>query len=188
MIAAVLEHAREELLGGLLGRGHVLGLLVHRQEQPRLQLEQRGDQHQELGRRLEVELARLLEVLDVGDDHLAKLDFGEVHALAQDDRHEEIEWARKDVELEVQIGYRHEGQSSHGTGRGHGVRPQPSIVRRVAERGDAGTVSRPARTRSTSTSASAMTPPRSSRGRREASSSRRSSPDSPSASRRWLSR
>ena len=120
MVAAVLEHAREELLGGLLGRGHVLGLLVHRQEQPRLQLEQRGDQDQELGRGLEVELARLLEVLDVGDDDLAQLDFGEVHALAQDDRHEEVEWAREDVELEVQIGYRHEGQSSHGTGRGHG--------------------------------------------------------------------
>ncbi len=77
----------------------------------------------------------LLEVLDVGDDDLSQLDFGEVHALAKDDRHEEVEGAREDVELEVQVGYRHEGQSSPGAGRGHGVRPQTrSIVRPVAER------------------------------------------------------
>ena len=90
---------------------------LDRQEQARLQLEQRRDQDEELGRGLEIEIARLLEVLDVGDDDLAQLDFGQVHALAEDDGHEEVERAREDVELKVEFGYRHGGQSSPAAGR-----------------------------------------------------------------------
>ena len=63
-VAPVLEHPREQLVGGLLGRE--VGLVGRlRKQEPRLELEQRGDQDEELGRRLEVELAGLLEPLDV---------------------------------------------------------------------------------------------------------------------------
>ena len=106
-VAAVLEHPREQLLGRLLGRELDQLLLRRRQQQPRLQLEQRGDQDQELGRRLEVELALLLDVLEVGDHDLAQLDLGERDLLAQDDGHQQVERAREDVQIEVELGGSH---------------------------------------------------------------------------------
>ena len=58
-VAAVLEHPREQLVGRLLGAElDLLVVLLCRQQQARLELQQRSDQDQELGRRLELELAR----------------------------------------------------------------------------------------------------------------------------------
>ena len=116
-VAAVLEHPREQLVRGLLRLEVVLVAVVPRQQQTRLQLEQSGDQHEELGRRLEVQLALLLQVLDIGDHDLAELDLGEVDALAQHDRHQQVEGTREDVELEVEIGYRHANELRSAAGR-----------------------------------------------------------------------
>ena len=102
-VAAVLEHPREQLIRRLLGAELDQLLLRGRQQQPRLELEQRGDQDQELGRRLEVELALLLDVLEVGDHDLTELDLGERDLLAQDDGHQQVERPREDVEVEVEL-------------------------------------------------------------------------------------
>jgi hypothetical protein len=57
-VAARVEHPLEQLLGRLAGLElEQLVDLLAGQQQARLQLEQRRDQHDELGRRLEVELA-----------------------------------------------------------------------------------------------------------------------------------
>src|SRR5439155_16352282 len=55
-VAAVLEHSREELVGGLLGAELRLVLLGRRQQKAGLHLQQRGDEDKELRRGLEVEL------------------------------------------------------------------------------------------------------------------------------------
>ena len=106
-VAAVLEHARQELVGRLL-RAQLRHLLLgRRQEQPRLELQKRGDQDQELRRRVEVELAGVLQVLEVGDHDLAQRDLGQAHLLAQHDRHQEVERAREDVQVEVELSGSH---------------------------------------------------------------------------------
>ena len=146
VVAAVLEHAGQELVGRLLGRRRLAGVLVGRQEEARLQLEEGRDQDEELRGRLEVELAGFLEVLDIGDDDLTELHLGQVHALTKDDGHEEVEWAREDVELQVQVGNGHGKQRRRAAGRG-ARRPAGtvSIVPCVAERarGGDGESSRP---------------------------------------------
>ncbi len=103
-VAPVLEHPREQLLGGLLRRELELVLLGSGQQQARLELEQGRDEYEELGRRLEVELPLLLDVVEVGDHDLAELDLGERDLLAQDDAHQEVEGAGENVEVEVELG------------------------------------------------------------------------------------
>ena len=99
--AAVLEQPREQLLDRLL-RLEVEALhLLARQHQARLQLQQRGDQDQELGRRLEVELAARLEALDVGEHDLGEVDLEQVDLLVQDQRDEQVERPLEDVEIEM---------------------------------------------------------------------------------------
>jgi hypothetical protein len=62
--ARVLQQALDELLGGLRGRELVELLdLLAGQHQPRLELQQRRDEHEELRRGLEVELLARLEVV-----------------------------------------------------------------------------------------------------------------------------
>ena len=76
--ARVLQHPLQQLLGGL-GRPELVELFRHvlaGQHQPRLELEQRRDQDEELGRRLEVQLALGLEVVDVREHDLRQLDLG----------------------------------------------------------------------------------------------------------------
>ena len=103
-VAVVLEHAREQLLGGLL-RLEVDALLVlARQHQPRLQLEQGRDQHEELGGGLEIELAGALEVLDVGEHDLGQVDLEQVDLLPQDQRQQQVEGTVEDLEIEVERG------------------------------------------------------------------------------------
>ena len=77
------------------------------QHQPRLQLEQRRDQHEELGGRLEVELAGALEVLDVGEHHLGEVDLEQVDLLLQHQRQEQVERPVEDLEVEVERGDGH---------------------------------------------------------------------------------
>ena len=58
--------------------------LLAGQHQPRLQLQQRGDQHDELGRGLQVELAARLEVVEVGEHDVGELQLEQVDLFAQD--------------------------------------------------------------------------------------------------------
>ena len=79
-------------------------LVVRGQHQPRLQLEQRGDQDEELGGGLEVELTRALEVLDVGEHDLGEVDLEEVDLLLQHQRQEQVERPVEDLQVEVERG------------------------------------------------------------------------------------
>ena len=103
-VAAVLEHPRDQLLDRLFRAEIVQALLGARQHQPRLQLQQRRDQDQKLGRHLQLQLALALQVLHVGDDDLAQLQVEQADLLAQDDRHQQVERPREDVEVEVEVG------------------------------------------------------------------------------------
>ena len=106
--AQVLQHPRQQLLGRLL-RSQQLGVLVvllAAQQQPRLELQQRRDQHQELGRRLQLQLALALQPIDVGEHDLGQLDLGQVELLAQNERYEQVEGAVEAVEIELELGER----------------------------------------------------------------------------------
>ena len=91
--AARRRPPRAELQLGVLGR----------QQQPRLQLQQGGDQDQELGHRLEVDLADVLEAVDVGEDDVAKGHLGEADLLAQEHGEQQVERPLEDVEIEVEL-------------------------------------------------------------------------------------
>ena len=106
-VAVRVEQPREQLLGRLAGVELDQLLLLAGQHQPRLQLEQRGDQDEELGRRLELELAALLEVVDVGDHDLGEVDLEQVDLLAQDQRQQQVERTREHVEVELEVADAH---------------------------------------------------------------------------------
>jgi hypothetical protein len=103
-IAVVLEHAREQFLGGLLGLEVDALLVLAREHQARLQLEQGRDQHEELGGGLQVELAGALEVLDVGEHHLGQVDLEQVDLLPKHQRQQQVEGTVEDLEIEVERG------------------------------------------------------------------------------------
>ena len=101
--ARVREHPLEQLPRRLGGRELVELLdLLAGQHQARLELEQRRDQHQELRRGLQVELVARLEVIQVGQHHVGQLDLEQVELLAQDQRQQQVERAREDVEIQLQ--------------------------------------------------------------------------------------
>ena len=77
------------------------------QHQPRLQLEQRGDQHDELGRGLEVELAARFEVVEVGQHDLGQLQLEQVDLFAQHERQQQVERAAEDLEVQLERGQAH---------------------------------------------------------------------------------
>ena len=81
-------------------------LLVLGQQLPRLQLEQRRDEHEELPGGLEVELLPLEQALDERDDDLRDLDVGERELLAQHERQEEVERPLERVEIEIELANR----------------------------------------------------------------------------------
>ncbi len=94
--------------------------LVAAQHQPRLQLQQRRDQHDELGRGLEVELAALLEVVEVGEHDLGELQLEQVDLFAQHERQQQVERAAEDVEVELERGEgRHLRRCSAGCSSAH---------------------------------------------------------------------
>ena len=106
-VAVVLEHPREQLLRRLDGLEVEALLVIRGQHQPRLQLEQRRDQDQELGGGLEVELAGALEVLDVREHDLREVDLEQVDLLLQHQRQEQVEGPVEDLEVEVERGDGH---------------------------------------------------------------------------------
>ena len=73
-IAAGVEHPREQLLGGLVGLDvEQLLVLLAGDHQTRLELQQRGDEHDEFGGGLQVELAASLQVVEVGEHDVGEL-------------------------------------------------------------------------------------------------------------------
>ena len=126
--APVLRKAPGELLGGLLRLElGELGLLVGEQV-PRLQLEQRRDQDEELAAGVEVELVALGEPLDERDDDPGHVDLGRLDRVLEQERQEEVERAleRVEVQLEVTDGTGHARTLAPGSdaalGHGH-LRP-----------------------------------------------------------------
>ena len=113
------EQPRQELLGGLAGIEVDLLDLLAGQQQPGLELQQRRDQHQELGGRLEIQLALALEVVDVGDDHVGEVDLQQVHLLAQDEREQEVKRAPRTRRGPAR------GRSTSRQGPPHGRRRYP---------------------------------------------------------------
>ena len=105
--AAVVEHAREQLVGGLPRLELEQLLLLAGEHEPRLELEQRGDEDQELGGRLQVQLALGLEVVEVGEHDVGEIDLQQVELLAQDERQQEVEGPGEDVEVQLELGDAH---------------------------------------------------------------------------------
>ncbi len=99
----VLGEAARELLRGLLGLEVVeLGRLV-REELPRLQLEERGYEHEELAARLQVELVAGSHQLDEGEDDRRDVDVARLEILLQQERQEQVERALERVEVELEL-------------------------------------------------------------------------------------
>src|ERR687893_389495 len=105
-------------LPALLGGNQLVELLdlLARQHEPRLELEQRRDEDEELRRRLEVELVAGLEVVEVGEHDLAQLDLQQVELLAQDEREEQVERPREDVEVQLQAADQRRGHARRRVG------------------------------------------------------------------------
>ena len=101
--APVLGEPAGELLGGLLGLElGELGVLL-REHRARLQLEQRGDQDEELAAGVEVELAAVGEVLDERDHDLGQVDLAERQLLAEHQRQQEVERPLERVEVQLEF-------------------------------------------------------------------------------------
>ena len=102
-VAGVGEHPRQQLVRRL-GRHQLVELvdLLAGQHQARLQLQQRRDQHQELRRRLEVQLPLRLQVVDVGEHDVGEVHLEQIELLAQDQRQQQVEGAGEDVEVELE--------------------------------------------------------------------------------------
>ena len=77
------------------------------EHQARLQLQQRGDQHDELGGRLQVQLAALLEVVEVGEHDLRERELEQVDLFAQHEREQQVERAGEDLQVELERGEAH---------------------------------------------------------------------------------
>ena len=107
-VAAGVEHPREQLLGGLAGFDvEQLLVLLAGDHQPRLELQQRGDEHDEFGRGLQVELAARFEVVEVGEHDVGELELEQVDLLAQDQRQQQVEGPAEQVEVELEVGDAH---------------------------------------------------------------------------------
>ena len=121
--APVLGEPARELLRGLLGvELGELGFLV-REERPRLQLEQRRDEDEELAARLEVELLLLGEPLEERDDDAREVDVPQVELLLEDEREQQVERPLERVEVELELPDDHVPDPSAVTGRGSSGRP-----------------------------------------------------------------
>ncbi len=82
-VAAGVEHPCQQLLGGLGGLDvEQLLVLLAGEHQTRLELQQGGDQHDELSGGLEIELTAGLEVVEVGEHDLGELQLQEVDLFA----------------------------------------------------------------------------------------------------------
>lgn len=111
-VAVGVEHPRDQLLERLLGGELDQVLLVARQHQARLQLEQCRDQDEELGRSFEVELATRLEYVEVPEHHVCEVDFEQVDLLTQDQREQQVERPGEDLQVELEVGDGHRGHDA----------------------------------------------------------------------------
>ena len=125
-VATGVEHPREQLLGGLSGLEVEHLLLFAAQHQTGLELQQGGDQHDELGGGLQVQLLALaarsasslaflrgtrvirllLEMVEVGEHDFGQLQLQQVHLFAQHKREQQVERAAEDVQVELERGNR----------------------------------------------------------------------------------
>ena len=103
-VALGLQHPREKLLGGL-AREQVLQVVfaLAGQHQARLQLQQRGDQDEELRRDLEIQLALGLEVIEIADDDVGELDLQQIYVLFEDERQEQVKGPGENLQVEFQL-------------------------------------------------------------------------------------
>ena len=133
--ADVLQHPLHQFLGRLGGRQLVELLdLLAGEHQPRLELQQRRDQHEELRRGLQIELVERLEMVQVGDDDLGEIDLEQVELLPQDQREQQVKGTREDVEVQLQLGDAHAGKARWRLGR---ACRRPSLSRTSATTPDA---------------------------------------------------
>src|SRR2546421_359264 len=124
--APVLREPPRELLGGLLRLElGELGRLV-REERPRLQLEERRDEHEELAARLEIELLPLGQPLEERGDDAREVDVAQVELLLEDQREQQVERPLERVEVELELSNDHAAERSAVTGRGPWGRPSAS--------------------------------------------------------------
>src|SRR5439155_22879621 len=105
---SVLRQASRQLLGGLdrreLGK---IDLLLGK-ELARLQLEQRGDEHEELAHGIEVEPLLLGQPFAERDDDRGHVDLRRTQLVLQDERQQQIEGALERVEIELELPELHE--------------------------------------------------------------------------------
>jgi hypothetical protein len=101
-VALRLEHPREQLLGRLTRLEVGQLVVLAREHETRLELQQRRDQHEELRRDLEVELAARVEVVQVGDDDLCELHLEQVDLLPQHEREQQIKRSGEHFEIEFE--------------------------------------------------------------------------------------
>ena len=101
--ALVLGEAQGQLLGGALGVELLLVLGLGIDEQARLQLAERGDEHEELRERLEIDLLGALQLREIGQHDVDDRHLDELELLAQDEGEQEIERPRERVEVEVEL-------------------------------------------------------------------------------------
>ena len=69
----------------------------------RLQLEQRGDEDEELAARVQVELVALGQALDERHDDRGHVDLGRLDRLLQEQRQQQVERALEGVEVQLEI-------------------------------------------------------------------------------------
>ena len=112
-VALRLEHPRQQLLGRLARIEVEQVLVLGGQHQPRFELQQRGDEDEELRCDLEVEFAACFQDVHVRQDDVGQLDFQQVDLLTEDERQKEIEGAAEDFQVELELG---EGRA-HGPNR-----------------------------------------------------------------------
>ena len=101
--ALVLGEAQRQLLGRALGVELLLVLGVGIDEQARLQLAERRDEHEELRERLEIDLLGALELRQVGQHDVDDRHLDELELLAQDEGEQQVERPRERVEVEVEL-------------------------------------------------------------------------------------
>jgi hypothetical protein len=112
------EHPREQLLGGLarLEVEELRGILAGKQ-QPRLQLEQRGHEDDELRCRLEIELAAGVEMVEVGDHDLGQRELAKIDLLTQHQGQQQVEGTAEDVEVQLELREMHRRNASAASRR-----------------------------------------------------------------------
>ena len=124
--APVLGEPPGELLGRLLRLELVeLGALLGEQV-PRLDLEQRRDEHEELAARVEVELVARRQVLDERDDDRRDVDLGRLELILEDQREEQVERALERVEVQLEIANRRRHAATLVGRVGRACRPERS--------------------------------------------------------------